>query len=309
MAFCQTAARLSNSAKSVKRPQSKLWVARQYRDPYVQKRLSDPAAYRSRSAFKLLEIDERYRFLTEKDVNVVVDLGAAPGGWSQVVAGKFGWSPTVPQISYSSRSAGSKSEDSESLWSDSALPLVKKPKMKGRITNPKLDEFDPLNIDDLDLSASHYPGQTGRGTIIAVDLLNILPIPGVQTVMGDFLLEGTERVIRGLLFNANSQQAKADVILSDMAANTSGNDAHDSESSLEICEAVFDFATRNLRAADSVGRRKGGVLLMKFFAHPLLDKFREEKLQPKFYKVFCVKPPSSRAASSEAYFLCQGWNP
>jgi len=48
---------------------------------------------------------------------------------------------------------------------------------------------------------------------------------------------------------------------------------------------------------------------MKFFAHPLLDKFRGEKLQPNFYKVFCVKPPSSRAASSEAYFLCQGWNP
>ena len=225
----------------------------------MQKRLSDPAAYRSRSAFKLLEIDERHKFLTEKDVNIVIDLGAAPGGWSQVVAGKFGWNPTVPQISHSSRSvAEEKGLESESLWSDSApAPLVKGPKGKGKdTTRPILDEFDPLNIDDVDLSP-----HKGRGTIISVDLLNILPIPGVQTVMGDFLAEGTAQVIRGLLFNANNRQAKADVILSDMAANTSGNDAHDSQSSLEICEAVFDFARWNLRTADSVGRRKGGVLL------------------------------------------------
>jgi len=256
-----------------------------------------------------LEIDERHQFLNEKDVNVVVDLGAAPGGWSQVVAGKFGWNPTVPQISRSLRGLteekSSNSEDSASLWSDTPLlPLVKEPNFKRKGTNPTPDEFDPLNIDNLDLSP--HPG---RGTIIAVDLLNVLPIPGVQTIMGDFLEKGTEQIIRGLLFNANNRQPKADVILSDMAANTSGNDAHDSQSSLEICEAVFDFAARNLRTADSVGRRKGGVLLMKFFAHPFLDKFREEKLQPNFYKVFCIKPPSSRAASSEAYFLCQGWNP
>ena len=229
----------------------------------MQKRLSDPAAYRSRSAFKLLEIDERYQFLTEKDVNVIVDLGAAPGGWSQVVAGKFGWNPTVPQIPHSARGVAaekdSKSEDSEILWSDSTLPLVKEPKRQKKGINTTLDKFDPLNIDNLDLGPCSGP--MGRGTVIAVDLLNILPIPGVQTVMGDFLREGTEQVIRGLLFKANSGQAKADVILSDMAANTSGNDTHDSQSSLEICEAVFDFATRNLRTADSIGRRRGGVLL------------------------------------------------
>ena len=256
MAFCRTAVRLSNSAKKSK---SNLWAARQYRDPYVQKRLSDPAAYRSRSAFKLLEIDERHEFLTEK-VNVVVDLGAAPGGWSQVVAGKFGWNPTALQIPRSSTGVveekRSDPQGSESLWSDSTLlPLAKEPKLKRKSTNPTPDMFDPLNIDNLDLSPP------GRGTIIAVDRLNILPIPGVQTVMGDFLEKGTEEVIRGLLFHANSRQPKADVILSDMAANTSGNDTHDSQSSLEICEAVFDFAVRNLRSAESIGRRKGGVLL------------------------------------------------
>ena len=228
----------------------------------MQKRLSDPAAYRSRSAFKLLEIDERHQFLTERDVNVVVDLGAAPGGWSQVVAGKFGWNSEIPHSSRDiAKGKGLKPEGLESLWSDSCSlpPPVKEPKLKRKDTSPTLDEFDPLNIDNLD--SNPHSGQMGRGSIIAVDLLNILPIPGVQTVMGDFLAEGTEQIIRGLLFNANNRQAKADVILSDMAANTSGNDAHDSQSSLEICEAVFDFATRNLRTANSTGRRKGGVLL------------------------------------------------
>ena len=227
----------------------------------MQKRLSNPANYRSRSAFKLLEIDARYHFLT-KDVDVVVDLGAAPGGWSQVVAGKFGWSPTAPQIPRLSTGVAEEkvpvSEDSESLWSDSTLPLVEEPKLekKGKSTNPKTDVFDPLNIDNMDLSS-----QSGRGTIIAVDMLHVLPIPGVQTVRGDFLEENTVQLIHGLLIKANNnQQPKVDVILSDMAANTSGNMVHDSQSSLEICEAVFNFAARNLRTTDRFGKRKGVLL-------------------------------------------------
>ena len=290
----------------------------------MRKRLSNPASYRSRSAFKLLEIDARYHFLT-KDVDVVVDLGAAPGGWSQVVAGKFGWSPSAPQIPRLSTGVAEEkvliSEDSESLWSDSPPPLVEEPKLKKKkSTNPTPDVFDPLNIDNMDLSSC-----SGRGTIIAVDMLHVLPISGVQTVRGDFLEENTLQLIHGLIKANNNQQPKVDVILSDMAANTSGNMVHDSQSSLEICEAVFDFATRNLRTVDKIGKRKGvllyefhynfGILFdafsasMKFFSHPLLHQFRQEKLQPNFHKTYIVKPPSSRASSSEAYFLCQGWNP
>ncbi|KAJ3492590.1 hypothetical protein NLJ89_g11201 [Agrocybe chaxingu] len=94
-----------------------------------------------------------------------------------------------------------------------------------------------------------------------------------------------------------------------MAANSSGNVTHDIQSSLEICEAVFEFARFNLRSADSVGRKKGGVLLLKFFAHPLLEKFRAETLESYFSYVYYVKPESSRSESREGYFLCQGWNP
>ena len=144
----------------------------------MEKLFRHPSTYRSRSAFKLLEMDYRYEFLTE-DVSTVVDFGAAPGGWSQVVqvARKFGWS------SGDAKKNGSISEDSETLWSDS---LVEERKLERNGTNPTPDEFDPLNIDILYKGVSSHSGQKGRGTIIAVDLANIQPIPGVQTV-GQFL--------------------------------------------------------------------------------------------------------------------------
>ena len=222
----------------------------------MQKRIRDPETFRSRSAFKLLEIVNDYDFLDKRDVNVVVDLGAAPGGWSQVLANRLGW--TGGKIRQNGSENGPKtSEHSDSLWSGT---LVDELKLEREGTNPTPELFDPLNIDDM-MGLSPHSGQLGRGTIIAVDLENIQPITGVQTVIGNFLEKNTEQIIRGLLFNANCKQPKVDVILSDMAANTTGNHVHDSQSSLEICEAVFDFATRNLRTADEVGRARGGVLL------------------------------------------------
>ncbi|KIL61718.1 hypothetical protein M378DRAFT_129533 [Amanita muscaria Koide BX008] len=261
------------------------WIARQNRDPYVKKRTSGPANYRSRSAFKLLEIDDQYgRFLTKPDVNAVVDLGAAPGGWSQVVAAKLGYVDDHMPISADSREK----------------PNMRKSAGRDTVT------FDPLNIDNVPLDAGG--SSNGKGTVIAVDLLRMQPIPGVEFLQADFLAPTTMEMLRALLMKRDgSSDGLVDVVLSDMAANASGNDTRDVESSLEICSAVFEFAERHLRTAESIGRTKGGVLLMKHFTHPTLQQFRKEKLEPIFNEVRFVKPPSSRTESREGFFLCRGY--
>ena len=259
MLFRQSAICLSQKSKS----KSSAWASRQLRDPYVRRRVAEATAYRARSAFKLLEInDEWNQFLEQPDVKAVVDLGAAPGGWSQVVADKLAWGVA------SSRIFGVENVEDVGVEEDLHSVVDEdgdtwKPKKKKRMGGHKvvpepLTHFDPLNIDDIDGTLGQVPG---RGTIIAVDLLPMEPIHGVQTIKADFMLEATTRRIRELLCNPENPKGKADVILSDMAANVSGNVAHDIEASLEICEAVFDFASRNLRTAQSIGRRKGGVLL------------------------------------------------
>ncbi|KAF8344447.1 ribosomal RNA large subunit methyltransferase J [Amanita rubescens] len=229
------------SLVALSKKKSSQWIVRQTKDPYVKKRASDPNQYRSRSAFKLLEINDLHGdFLTKPDVKAVVDLGAAPGGWSQVVAAKFGYY-------YSQR------------------------------------------------------GNKGKGTIIAVDLLRMLPIPGVEFLQADFLSPQAAEQIQTF------SDGLVDVVLSDMAANLSGNDTRDIESSLQICNAVFEFAKRNLRTAESTGTKLGGVLLMKYFMDPSLQQFSKAQLEPGFHDVKYVKPPSSRASSREGFFLCRGW--
>ncbi|KAF6749159.1 ribosomal RNA large subunit methyltransferase J [Ephemerocybe angulata] len=273
---------------------SNQWLSRQFRDPYVKKRLADPATYRSRSAFKLLEIESSWdNFLTKKDVRAVVDLGAAPGGWSQVVAGKLGFRPDgiIPPRG-----------DSKARYEQWSTAPVQP-------SGTKNSSFDPLNIDDVISAEQNQRRSQGRGTIIAVDLLRMEPIHGVHSLVGNFLEPETSVLIRGLLEANGCPDGKVDVILSDMAANATGNEDADVQSSLRICEAVLEFAKKHLRSAQSIGRTKGGVLLMKYFAHPELDKFRREKLQPNFQLVKNLKPTSSRAESSETYFMCQGWKP
>jgi 23S rRNA (uridine2552-2'-O)-methyltransferase len=218
MSFRATTIRLAKKS-------SKQWLARQTKDPYVKQRQVDPAAFRSRSAFKLVEINDKWdNFLAKPDVNVVVDLGAAPGGWSQVVAQKLGWGLT--------------SKPPPAVVSE--------------------DRFDPLAFDDADLVSK--PVQ-GRGTILAVDLLQMQQIHGVHGLVADFLAPTTDNVIQDILRQQGVQEGKVDVILSDMAANASGNDTRDIECSLQICEAVLDFAKRHLRSAEVVGRKRGGVVL------------------------------------------------
>lgn len=83
----------------------------------------------------------------------------------------------------------------------------------------------------------------------------------MQTLQANFLHQSTTVTIKNVLRNEDNPEGKVDVVLSDMAANVSGNDTHDIEESLEICEAVFAFAQGHLRTAESTGRRRGGVLL------------------------------------------------
>jgi len=80
------------------------------------------------------------------------------------------------------------------------------------------------------------------------------------------------------------------------------------EQSLQICQAVLQFARKHLRNNGfDLGKDREGVLLLKHFAHPDIDEFRKKELKPNFREVRYLKPSSSRSESSEGYFLCRGW--
>ncbi|OAX36166.1 23S ribosomal RNA methyltransferase [Rhizopogon vinicolor AM-OR11-026] len=255
---------------------SAAWLARQSRDPFVKARLSSPSSYRSRSAFKLVELDEKWgRFLSRPSVRSVVDLGAAPGGWSQVVAERLGWTLDTE-------------DDADNF---------------GLREEAKVQKRGSWSVEPAHKIA-------GRGRIVALDLLPIAPIPGVQTLQMDFLAQGSACVVRDALKSPRNPEGTADVVLSDMAANFSGNKIRDTQMSLDICHAAFDFAKGALtvRKVDERGKASGGgILLLKHFSHPLLQEFRKEYLEPNFHLVHYIKPESSRSDSAEGYWLCRGW--
>ncbi|CAK5263336.1 unnamed protein product [Mycena citricolor] len=234
-----------------KKPSSTVWLSRQSRDPYVRLRSSSnmnpggqpghgnavaPFSYRSRAAFKLLEMEERWKFLKHRDVGVVLDLGAAPGGWSQVVAKTLGWDGDARSGGHE-RSGTAHEEKAEST-----------------------EGLDWGDVNPLDIS-SFESAKRGRGMIIAVDLLPMIPIAGVQFVQADFMAQETHNSIRALIEQNTGQGGKADLILCDMAENSSGNAFRDIESSLRICESVLHFTKLHLRPAKEIGRVNGGVLL------------------------------------------------
>ena len=197
---------------------SRQWLRRHVNDPYVQR--SKREGYRSRSAYKLTEIDERDKIL--KPGMTVVDLGAAPGGWSQVAAKRVG----------------------------------------------------------------------STGKVIAIDLLEMEPVAGVDFVRGDF----TTR--QGLAEVAGKLGAKAvDVVLSDMAPNMSGIAMSDQARSMELAEAARDFALLHLK--------RQGALLVKIFQGAGYDEYLKS-LRGAFEKVVVRKPAASRDESAEQYLLARG---
>ncbi|KAI0699488.1 ribosomal RNA methyltransferase FtsJ domain-containing protein [Cerioporus squamosus] len=291
-------------------PSSRAWLARQFRDPYVKARLSSPMNYRSRSAFKLIELDNRWNIFL-KDVNTVIDLGAAPGGWSQVAAGKLGWGtwdapqarvlrPSLAPSGFGlkkevKRGTKKRTPEKEADWSGGAAEAAQDESQE--------DVFEDPFQDD----ATTLPPAVGRGQVIAVDLLRMEPIPGVKTFQMDFLSPSAEKYIDALLRSKPGSDGKAEVILSDMAANFTGNTIADTNASIAICESVFAFAQRHLRTAESMKRPHGGALVLKHFAHPEADYFRQEVLVPNFKSVRFDKPPSSRSESREGYWVCSGF--
>ena len=193
---------------------NKQWLRRHVTDPYVRK--AREQGYRSRAAFKLQQIDDRERLL--RPGAVVVDLGAAPGGWSQVAAERV------------------------------------------------------------------RPG----GRVIAVDLLPIAPITGVTVLKGDF---------RQASLLPALGDARADVVLSDLAPNLSGIPNVDQARSLELSVAAIDFCAGALKP--------DGVFLAKAFHGEAFEELIAT-LKRSFAKVKAMKPTASRGESSETYVVSRG---
>jgi 23S rRNA (uridine2552-2'-O)-methyltransferase len=198
---------------------SKQWLQERAHDPYVK--AAKDKGYRARSAFKLLEIQEKHKLL--KSGATVVELGAAPGGWSQV-----------------------------------ARPLL---------------------------------GEKGR--LIAIDLLAMAPLPGVEYIQGDCQDEAIQQQIATLL---NGEKIK--VVLSDMAPNMSGMDAIDAPQSIWLAEVAFSFCSDHLK--------KDGTFLVKVFQGEGFDEYLK-LLRQHFKKVVSCKPKASRDRSSEMYLLGLGY--
>lgn len=200
---------------------SQKWLQRQLNDPYVARAKRE--GWRSRAAFKLIEIDEKARLL--KRGQRIVDLGAAPGGWSQVAAKKIG-----------------------------------------------LEE--------------------GQGKIVAIDLLEIDPIPGVIFQQMDFLADDAPARLLALL------DGPADLVLSDMAANTTGHRKTDHLRIVGLVELAADFARKVLAP--------GGAFLAKVFQGGTEGALLAD-LKRDFAQVKHIKPAASRADSAELYVLATGF--
>lgn len=198
---------------------SREWMREHVNDPYVQK--AKAAGYRSRAAYKLLELDKKDRLLAPGQL--LVDLGAAPGSWAQVAAAKVG----------------------------------------------------------------------SKGRVVAVDLLPMVPLPGVHFIQGDFR---EQAVLEALLLALGGR--KADLVISDLAPNISGIAVSDQARSMYLCELALDFARLCLKP--------GGSMLVKVFQGAGFAEFLSE-MRNAFDKVGSRKPEASRGRSSEMYLLGKGF--
>jgi 23S rRNA (uridine2552-2'-O)-methyltransferase len=216
--------RLKVRVKTAKRRSaaSARWLERQLNDPYVARAKSE--GYRARSAYKLIEIDDRYHLLGPG--KRIVDLGAAPGGWSEVAVARTGSTDADPRV-------------------------------------------------------------------VAIDYLDMDPIPGVIVLKKDFLDDDAPAVLEAALGGQ-----PADVVLSDMAAPTTGHRQTDHLRTIHLCEVAVDFAESVLRP--------GGHFVAKVFQGGTEGELLAN-LKRAFTSVHHVKPPASRAESVELYLVAKGF--
>ena len=197
-------------------PSSQRWLTRQLNDPYVE--AAKAKGYRSRAAFKLVELDDKYHLIGKQ--SLVIDLGAAPGGWSQIAL------------------------------------------------------------------------ERGASRVIGIDLLPIEPVSGAEFILGDFMAPGMDEALAAKLNGA------ADLVLSDMAPNTTGHVATDHLRIVALADLALDFAIRNLAP--------GGAFVTKLFqggaqAETLVA------LKLHFRDVRHAKPKASRKDSRELYVVATGF--
>ena len=200
---------------------SQRWLREHFADPYVKKAQAE--GLRSRAAYKLEELIERDRLL--KPGMVVVDLGAAPGGWSQYVRQAMG----------------------------------------------------------------------DGGRVLALDILEMPPLAGVEFLHGDFREQAVLSQLETLLHGQ-----RVDLVLSDMAPNMSGVDVVDQARAMHLAELAMEFADGHLRP--------GGAFLIKLFQGVGFDDYVRE-LRRRYEKVAIRKPAASRKRSPEVYALAQGKRP
>ena len=208
-----------------RRPSSSTrWLDRQLNDPYVAE--ARRLGYRSRAAFKLIEMDDRLRLLRLRQT--VVDLGAAPGGWTQV-----------------------------------ALERTR-------------------------------AAETG-GRVVALDRLEIDPIPGAIILLGDFLDPGIVETLARMV-----GEQTVDLVLSDLSPATTGHKATDHLRIVALAEDALDFAGRVLKP--------GGAFVAKVFRGGA-DGDMLKRVRERFETVRHIKPPASRPDSAETYLIAQGFRP
>lgn len=202
------------------------WLQRQLNDPYVQAARRE--GYRGRAAYKILELDDKYRFLVPGAR--VVDLGCAPGGWLQVA---------VRRVNALGETSGK-----------------------------------------------------ARGTVLGIDLQEVEPIAGAEIHVLDFLEDGADDKVKAWL------GGEADVVMSDMAAASSGHQQTDHLRIIALCEAAAELAFDVLSP--------GGTFVAKVLAGGA-EQGLQATLKKRFEKVANVKPPASRSDSSEKFVVATGF--